>query len=157
MTAYSHIAPIAGLCREPEKQTMMGFAYDHRQKFKDSEYIELCELIQETENKKKKYVKITYRKIFMKWHECDCGECETGTSLAQDFAPIVAIFEIVPNSALKDVWDKTKITEAQFKEWKQTHLIIPYEPLCVDERGDGVPGVRAGDDTRWVLEKYEEL
>tara|TARA_R110000744_G_scaffold3884_1_gene14313 strand:+ start:532 stop:1017 length:486 start_codon:yes stop_codon:yes gene_type:complete len=161
MVAYSHIAPIPDA---PEEQTLMGLAYDIRQSLKDSEYKELVELIMQKEETKKKFVKVSFRKVFMNWDDREC-ECECGgdcqPTLEHTNNAVDAIFEIVPNFGGAPLpstnpptaeWDATKITQKMLDDWKRTHIITPYEPCGYTGRG-----ARLSSTTKWILKTCEEL
>ena len=112
-----------------EKQTLMGLAYDIRQSLKDSEYKELVELIAEKEKTKKKFVKITYRKIGMVDISIGAELDECITELEYGI-PKIVIFEVMPveRANLKG-WDKTKITQEELDAWEHTSFIHPTEKV----------------------------
>ena len=107
-----------------EKQTLMGFAYDVRQKLKDCEYKELCELIQEKEQRKKRYVKVQYRGIYIMNGENE----EVDTTLERTPRLLTAIFEIVEKYREGEDWDATILTQDMYDEWSATRLMQP--PIC---------------------------
>jgi len=107
-----------------EKQTLMGLAYDVRQKLKDCEYKELCELIQEKEQRKKKYVKVQYRGIYVMNDE----DGEVAPTLGRSPRLITAIFEIVEKYREGEDWDATILTQNMYDEWSATRLMHP--PVC---------------------------
>tara|TARA_R110001606_G_scaffold242129_3_gene390082 strand:- start:3627 stop:4067 length:441 start_codon:yes stop_codon:yes gene_type:complete len=139
-----------------EEQTLMGFAYDHRQKFKDSEYKELCELIMEKEEKKKKYVKVTYKKVKVDFDEHD--ERNGEINLDCNHHPTIKIFEIMPvkRASLKG-WDHSKITQEEFDEWKRTSFRHPIFRVMHKHGGGGEEWVALTNNTvLWVMEAYNE-
>ena len=114
---------------DTEKQTLMGLAYDIRQSLKDSEYKELVELIMEKEQRKKKFVKITYRKIGMVDVSTGAGHDEYISELEYGI-PKIVIFEVMPvERASLEGWDKTKITQEELDAWEHTSFIHPTEKV----------------------------
>jgi hypothetical protein len=141
---------------DTEKQTLMGLAYDIRQSLKDSEYKELVELIMEKEQKKKKYVRITYRKVMMvEEEEIECTKLDYSH-------PHTTIFEIMPveRDSLEG-WDSTKITQEELDDWEQSSFRHPTIAIkdCGREWGTGEFAWCAIKNKKqlWVMEGQEEL
>tara|TARA_R110000787_G_scaffold39114_2_gene98218 strand:+ start:573 stop:1028 length:456 start_codon:yes stop_codon:yes gene_type:complete len=117
-----------------EKQTLMGLAYDIRQSLKDSQYKELVELIAEKEQRKKKFVKITYRVIGMvditDIHKKEITELEYGI-------PKIVIFEVMPlERACLEGWDETKITQEELDKWEDRTFIHPTVNVFKTHQGE---------------------
>ena len=137
---------------DTEKQTLMGLAYDIRQSLKDSEYKELVELIMEKEQKKKKYVKITYRKIQMVADE------EIDRLIMGYSHPHTTIFEIMPveRDSLEG-WDSSKITQEELEAWGIEKYYYPTTEIKDCGREYLVPFAIKNKKQLWVMEGQEEL